>query len=177
MKPLATNPKSESTPAHPQPSAQGMPARNNRLDIHRIGDFYIGIFREPFDRVSSLTGFRLRPVNDDLTIWSFEDPETGKEGRLLDVPGFLQEDHVVMTGSGMTYMMRDRSRLLALHLPANPRRLKLTEANFKVVQPKEGVPLYPESWPNGLAIRVIRSWLYRVVIVDEKYLLSRLTLN
>lgn len=170
---MSAAPEAPSTLQGPAPTAA--PLRNNRLDIHRIGETHLGLFREPFDRVTTLAGFRLRPDSDDLTIWRFEEPDTGKEGRLLDVAAFLQEDHIVMSGGGLSYIVRDRGRLLALHLPPDPRRLKLTEANFKVVVPKSGTPLFPPTWPGGLVVRVIRSWLYRVVIVDEKYLLARLT--
>lgn len=150
-------------------------ARPNRLDVHRFGDIYVGLFREPFDRVVSLEGFQLRPGNRDLTIWTFTDPETGMEGRLLDVAGHLISPQVQLSSEGLAYLVRDHGRLLALHLPPHPKRLKLTEANYKVVHPKEGKPLYPESWPKSLVVQVIRSWLYRVVILDEKYLLARLT--
>lgn len=151
-------------------------ARPNRLDIHRLGDHYIGLFREPFDRIVPLDGFHLRPGNEDLTIWTFTDAESGAEGRMLNVAGHLQDPQVRLSADGLAYLVRDHGRLLALHLPPRPKRLKLTEANYKVVQPKEGQPLFPESWPKGLVVRVIRSWLYRVVIVDEKYLLARLTI-
>jgi hypothetical protein len=96
---------------------------------------------------------------------------------LLSVAGFLQDTRVRLSAGGLAYILRDHGRLLALHLPPHPKRLKLTEANYKVVQPKDGQPLYPESWPKGLVVRVIRSWLHRVVIVDERYLLARLTLS
>jgi len=150
-------------------------ARPNRLDIHRLGDHYVGLFREPFDRVAPLAGFQLRPANDDHTIWTFNDPENGMEGRLLNVAGFLMGQHVQLSADGLAYLVRDHGRMLALHLPPHPKRLKLTEANYKVVQAKEGQPLYPDAWPKGLVVRVIRSWLYRVAILDEKYLLARLT--
>ena len=123
-----------------------------------------------------LAGFRLRPATEDLTIWSFVDPESGAEGRLLNVAGFLQDPQVHLSADGIAYIVRDHGRLLALHLPPHPKRLKLTEANYKVVQAKDGQPLYPESWPKALVVRVIRSWLYRVVIIDEKYLLARLSM-
>jgi hypothetical protein len=150
-------------------------ASPNRLDIHRLEDHYIGLFREPFERISPLSGLQLRPGNDDHTIWTFTDAESGLEGRMLNVAGFLMDSQVQLSADGLAYLLRDRGRMLALHLPAHPRRLKLTEANYKVVQAKEGKPLYPESWPKGLVVRVIRTWLYRVAILDEKYLLARLT--
>ena len=151
--------------------------RPTRLDVHRMGDHLVGIFREPFDRIVTLAGFRLKPANADHTIWTFTDSETGLEGRLLDVAGWLQNDQVDLSTPGTAYLVRDHGRMLALHLPPSPKRLKLTEANYKTVQAKPGKPLYPDSWPKGLVVRVIRSWLYRVVIVDEKYLLARLTVD
>jgi hypothetical protein len=151
--------------------------RPTRLDVHRLGDHLIGIFREQFDRIVTLAGFRLKPANADFTIWSFVDPDTGLEGRLLNVAGWLQDDHVALSTPGTAYLVRDAGRLLGLYLPPTPKRLKLTEANYKTVQAKPGHPLYPDTWPKGLVVRVIRSWLYRVVIVDEKYLLARLTVD
>jgi hypothetical protein len=151
--------------------------RPTRLDVHRLGDHLIGLFREPFDRIGTLAGFRLRPGNADLTVWNFVDPETGMDGRLLDVAGWLQDRQVALSAPGTAYLVREHGRLLALHLPPAPKRIKLTEANYKVVQAKPGQTLYPDSWPKGLVVRVIRSWLYRVIIVDEKYLLARLTME
>lgn len=150
-------------------------AQPNRLDVHRLEEHYVGVFREPFERIAPMGGLRMRPANDDHTIWTFTDPESGQEGRLLNVAGFLMDEQVQISADGLAYLVRDRGRLLALHLPPHPKRLKLTEANFKTVQAKDGKPLYPESWPKGLVVRVIRTWLYRVAILDEKYLLARLT--
>lgn len=152
-------------------------SRNNRLDIHRIGETHLGIFREPFDEVTHLEGFKLKPANSALTIWTFDDAKSGRRGRLLDVAAYLQEDHVMLSGLGMTYMVRDHGRMLALLLPPAPRKIKLTEANFKVVPRKDEAAKYPSEWPRGLLVRVIRNWLHNVIIVDEKYLLARLTLN
>ena len=83
----------------------------------------------------------------------------------------------MLSSLGMTYMVRDHVRMLALLLPPAPRKIKLTEANFKVVPRKDEAAKYPSEWPRGLLVRVIRNWLHNVIIVDEKYLLARLTLN
>ena len=162
----------------PQPAQQVSvlpPLRNNRLDIHRIGDIHLGIFREPFDRVIPLDGFQLRPLGSALTIWNFQHPATGAQGRLMDVAGFLQEDHVMLSDRGLAYMVREHGRMLALMLPRAPRKIKLTQANYKMVPHKDEEHMCPDNWPRGLVGRVIRNWMQVVVIVDEKYLLSRLT--
>ncbi len=151
--------------------------RNNRLDVHRIGVTHLGIFREPFDRVAYLSGFQLKPADADLTVWTFKDAATGMQGRLLDVAGYLQQDHMVLSSGGMTYMVRDHGRMLGLLLPADPRKIKLTQVNFTVLPQKNEAAAYPPHWPRGLVLRVIRNWLHNVVIIDEKYLLARLTLD
>lgn len=147
--------------------------RLNRLDVHAIGEGHLGLFREPFDRVAHIHGLRLWPL-DGLTIWAFEDPAGGVRGRLMDVVAHLQGGHITLSDTGLAYMVRDHGQMLALLLPPHPRRLKLTEANFKIVPHREERGYIPEAWPRGLVVRVIRSWLHSVVIVDEKYLLARL---
>jgi len=150
--------------------------RRNLLDIHRVHDLHLGIYREPFDRVMELGGLELKPVNGAPEVWEFRDPASPLHGRLLNVEGFLHPDPVALTTRGRAYMVTRQDFTLALLLPGAPWRLQLARTRHKPVALEGALP-YPGEWPRELVSRVIRARFRTIVILDEAYLLQQIGLR
>ena len=118
--------------------------RKNLLDIYPVGPGYVGIFRDPFEKVMELDGFELTPTENASEIWEFAHRDSGVKGRLLNVEGFLGNEPMSLTTRGRAYMITRQNFTLALLFPGSHRRLKLSEARFKVVpetpEPGPGLP-------------------------------------
>ncbi len=148
----------------------------NRLDIHKIDNVRLGIFREPFDRVGELAGCSIRPVSGDSSCWDFTNEVTNDRGRLLDVAGMLTGSHITMTSSAVAYMVTRQGYTLALLFPGAPRKLKLNRVRFQLVKDEQKYQ-YPPGWSRDLIARVIRLRFRNIVIIDENYFLSRIGLR
>ena len=147
-----------------------------RLDIHQIQTANLGIFRESFDRVAELPSLNLRPVEESICIWEFDCPQTGERGRLMDVDGFLSNGRVSLSVAGMAYLITRQGFTLALLFPAHPRRVRLTETNYKIL-PNEDRNAMPPHLPRDLISQVIRHRFRKILIVDQTYLLSKIGLR
>ena len=148
----------------------------NRLDIYKINDVRLGVFREPFDRVGELAGYSVRAVADNPTCWEFSNKETNEHGRLLDVTGLLCGKHVKLTSKGMAYMVTRQGFTLALLFPGAPRKIRLNAVRFSILKEEKNFA-YPQDWPREMIARVIKVRFRHVVIINEKYLLSQIGLR
>lgn len=150
--------------------------RKNRVDVHNVQSTNLGIYREPFDKVVELTGFRLTPVQNSHCIWDFQHSESNEKGRLLHVQGFLAGGMVTMSARGTAYMVTRQNFTLALLFSSPPRGMWLSEEKFKVL-PKESSRAYPPDWPQDLISKIIRARFRTVVILNEAALLEKIGLR
>ena len=148
----------------------------NKIDIHQIQSVNLGIIRTPFDRVMEVSGFSVRPVEGDASVWDFHHTASGEKGRLLHMEGFLGKRPVAVNGRGQAYLITRQGFTLALMFPSAPRRMKLNQANFKVLPPIAGKH-YPQAWPAEMVSKVIRSRFRTIVLLDEAYLLKKIGLR
>ena len=148
----------------------------NRLDIHKIRGFYLGVFREPFEQVVPLEGFLLRPDADSSIIWNFENPATGDRGRFLNVAGFLEGSPVSLSSSALAYSITRQGFTLALVFPGEPRRILLNRARYTPLRLDERPELPPE-WPTGMVQRRIKLRWRRISILNEQFFLSMIGLR
>lgn len=150
--------------------------RKSRLDVHHVQSTYIGIYREPFDKVMEISGFRLKPVERSNCVWEFHHPGSNERGRLLHVEGFLTEELVSMSVKGTAYMVTRQDYTLALLFSSPARAMWLSQSNYKVL-PKDGAGICPEEWPREMVARVIRSRFRTVLVLDEAFLLEKIGLR
>ena len=136
----------------------------------------LGVFRDRFDRVVELQGFELTPVEGASEVWNFRNPLSGQRGRLLNVKGYLDDAPISLTTRGRAYMITRQDYTLALLFPGAPRRIKLNQARYKVLD-VNAKPRYPRHWPTGLVTRVIRMRLRNIIILDESFLLRQIGLR
>ena len=136
----------------------------------------LGVFRDRFDRVVELQGFELTPVQGTSEVWNFRNPLSGQRGRLLNVAGYLDDAPISLTTWGRAYMITRQDYTLALLFPGAPRRIKLNQARYKVLDVNTKPP-YPRHWPTGLVTRVIRLRLRNIIILDESFLLRQIGLR
>ncbi|MBI4081074.1 MAG: hypothetical protein HY423_00545 [Candidatus Lambdaproteobacteria bacterium] len=148
-----------------------MDARN-RLDIYTVREVDVGLFREPFDQVIGLEGFQLRPRADSSIIWHFENPSMSERGLLLDVQGFLSETRAALSVKSLAYLAKRPGSTLALALPPDPRRIRLSRTRYREI---EGGLAYPAEWPKEMILQKIRFRLSRVLILDERFFLDLLS--
>jgi hypothetical protein len=150
--------------------------RKNELDVYRVHEVYLGVFREAFDRVAELQGFELSPVPGAPEVWEFRDPGSLARGRLLNVEGHLHPDPVSLNTRGRAYMITRQSFTLGLLFPGAPWRVRLSRTRHKAVALEGRMP-YPDAWPRELVARAIRLRWRTVVILDESYLLQQIGLR
>jgi len=150
--------------------------QKTRLDVHRIGGVYVGIFREPFERVLLLQGFVLRPAGEQAWLWEYKNTDSGERGRLLDVAAYLGEAHVALSSKGVAYTTTRQGHPVALLFPGAPRRMRLNRDKYKVLH-GEDQPAVPDEWASDLILRVIQHRFRKIVILDEKHLLSTVGLR
>ena len=150
--------------------------RKNLLDIYQSQDFYLGIHREPFYRVASLTGLELRPVEGTSEVWQFRQPSGGLQGRLIDVTGYLHDKPIEFGGDGKTYMVTRQDFTLALLFSGNPWRINLNEVRYKELELNPG-KFFPSDWPAGLVSRVIRHKWRNILVLNESFLLKQIGLR
>ena len=150
--------------------------QKNRLDLHQIDHVHVGIFRESFERVAPLNGYVLQPLPDVSCTWEFRSSEGSERGRLLDVAGYLADSRVALSARGLLYMTTRQGFTLALLFPAGPRRLRLSEARYKVVG-GDPASLAPAGWPEAPITRVIQVRWRKVLLLDEKFLLGLIGLR
>ena len=150
--------------------------RNNLLDIYRVDDNRLGIFREPFERVMEFKGFEISQVEGATEVWNFRNSASGQKGRLLNVNGFLNEALNSISTQGRAYMITRQEFTLALFFPGKPRRIKLNQSRYKTVPIEEKKPI-PPHWPREMVTRVIRLRFSNIFILDESFLLQQIGLR
>ena len=150
--------------------------QTNKVDIHQIHSINLGLNRESFERVVDLSGFLLTPFGDTHYIWDFQHPETGEQGRLLHVEGFLGGGGVSFSVKGQAYLITRQGLTLALLFPISSRRKILNPAAYKII-PKTKKKIIPVSWPLEMVSKVIRSNFRQVVIINESFLLEKIGLK
>ncbi|HKI98494.1 MAG TPA: hypothetical protein VKB51_08495 [bacterium] len=150
--------------------------RKNLLDVYRVHDAYLGIYREAFDRVMELQGFELTPVPEAPEVWEFRNPDEALHGRLLNVAGYLHPDPVALTTKGRAYMITRQNFTLALLFPGSPWRLHLNRTRYKLISQERSM-LYPVEWPREMVTRVIRTRFRNLVILNEAFLLQQIGLR
>jgi hypothetical protein len=129
---------------------------------------------EGFDWIGAVTGCLLTPLPESPLLWRFRNPETGDEGRLLNVPGLLDGALVSVASRGRLYVARRPGAALALFMPGKPRHAALVDDRRKDLNPETArQPLYPAHWPKAAILRVLRVRFRTVVVLDPGYLLAR----
>lgn len=148
----------------------------NLLDVYRVHDANLGIFRDEFDRVVGLEGCEFSLDPGEAEIWKFRHMGASLHGRLLNVEAFLHPGLTALSTRGLAYMVTRQDFTLALWFPGNPRRLNLDRTRYKPVVPN-GRPLYPEQWPKELVSEVIRTRFRTICILSASFLLQQIGLR
>jgi hypothetical protein len=150
--------------------------RKSQLDIFPFTPYYLGIYRDPFDRVVELGGVELTPGEGAGEVWEFRNLKTGQRGRLLDVSGFLSDGPMALSTKGRAYTVTRQDFSLALLFPGAPRRIRMNSARFRVLEGDKR-PALPAHWPGEMITRVIRVRYRTIVILDEVFLLRQIGLR
>ena len=150
--------------------------RKNILDIFHLGPHQVGIFREPFDLVETLTGYELTPVDGQPEQWTFRNPQTGRRGRMLDMGGFLSQEPIALNTEARAYLITRQDFTLALIFPGKPRRIHLNQSRYTVLEKPEKAG-FPSHWPPDMFGRVIRMRFKNIALLNEAFLLEQIGLR
>ena len=161
-----TTPDTPPAAAHPTPPV--LPG--TRLDIHPVEDIQLGIFRDPFERVETLSGYLLRPSKLSPVVWGFR-KGSAPAGYLMDVAGHLLSSYATFPQNGTVYLLNHKGHRMGLLFPPPSYSLDLTRTKVKIL-PGETPALYPEGWPGKLVTAVIRYRFRKVIVLNERFLLS-----
>ena len=150
--------------------------RKNVLDIFQIGAFHLGVLREAFDWVEVLQGYELSPVSEHPEQWSFQNRQSGRKGRLLDMGGYLSADPIALNTQARAYMTTRQDFSLALLFPGSPKRIRLNETKYTQVPQRQKVGL-PEEWPTEMVRDIIKVRFRHICILDDAFLLQQIGLR
>lgn len=116
----------------------------------------------------------LSPTPRSPVVWRYRDPD-GREGRLLNVVGWLDGGLVSVSTRGTLYLRKGGGMDLALYLPEAPKRVELGPKPPKVLSPEgRKKPLVPPQWPKEAVRQVIRYRLRTILLLNEDLLVDDL---
>lgn len=144
--------------------------------MFQFKEWNLGLYRDAFDEVASLSGFKLAPIEGVREIWNFKSLNSGKRGRMMDISGYLSDEPISLNAKGTAYMITRQDYTLALLLPPALGRLNMNEARYKVMDNPRKTP-FPATWSKEMVAKVIRHKWKNIIILDEAYLLGRIGLR
>jgi len=143
----------------------------NLLNVHQVSHLLLGLYQEPFDEVTELSGMVLTPSKKNPLVWKFEKKRGGTQGLLMDVAGHLL-NQPIQFGTGVTaYLSKQKGLVYGLVLPGTAFTLSMKERKNKPI-PFEPDMVAPHVIQPNAVDMVIRYKLRKVFVLNERHLFS-----